>query len=180
VQYGQETGHATTAVACDYLLFMLLTGLRRNEAAKLEWRCVFREDGFFVILQTKNHQPHRLPLSDCLQTLLDRRWRLRLNEYVFPGHPNRGNEGCLSAPVGLMRTIAEQTGVEFSIHDLRRTFASLVEYLDMNDFTVKKLLNHKIERDITGGYTSKPFDANRLRKPMQQIAAQLSHRARCH
>jgi len=169
VQFGQETSHATTAVACDYLLFVLLTGLRRNEAAKLEWRNVFREDGHFVIPQTKNHQPHRLPLPDYLQTLLDRRWRSRVNEYVFPGHPNRGNEGCLSAPVGLMRKIAERTGVEFSIHDLRRTFASLAEYLNMNDFTIKKLLNHKIERDITGGYISKQFDANRLRKPTQQI-----------
>jgi integrase len=72
----------------DYLLFLLFTGLRRNEAATLRWEDIDFESKVFVIRSevAKNHKEHRLPLSDFLENLLRRRYGERASaEYVFPG-----------------------------------------------------------------------------------------------
>jgi len=61
------------AVARDYLLFTLHTGLRRNETATLKWSQVDFEDATFTIPDTKNKEPHTLPLSDYLYQLLKSR-----------------------------------------------------------------------------------------------------------
>ena len=54
----------------DYLIFILFTGLRRQEAATLTWKQVDFEEGCFTITDTKNKSPHTLPLSDYLHKLL--------------------------------------------------------------------------------------------------------------
>ena len=54
----------------DYLIFILFTGLRRQEAATLTWKQVDFEEGCFTITDTKNKSPHTLPLSDYLHNLL--------------------------------------------------------------------------------------------------------------
>jgi integrase len=50
----------------DYLLLVLFTGLRREEAAQLEWSRVDMQARTLTILDTKNRQPHVLPLSDSI------------------------------------------------------------------------------------------------------------------
>ncbi len=55
----------------------------------------------------------------------------------------------------------------FISHDLRRTFATIAESLDLSAYALKRLLNHKMGNDVTAGYIMR--DAERLRKPMQQI-----------
>ena len=72
----------------DYLLFLLFTGMRRNEAATLRWEDVDLESKVVTVRSeiAKNHQEHRLPLSDFLEELLRRRYANRgESEYVFPG-----------------------------------------------------------------------------------------------
>ncbi len=57
----------------DYLLLLMLTGLRREEAAKLTWKNVDLKAKTMMIPDTKNRQDHVLPLSDYLYELLIRR-----------------------------------------------------------------------------------------------------------
>jgi site-specific recombinase XerD len=45
-----------------YLEFLLLTGLRRSEAAYLLWEDVNLKDGYFIVRNTKNHSDHCLPI----------------------------------------------------------------------------------------------------------------------
>ena len=60
------------------------------------------------------------------------------------------------------------SGVPFALHDLRRTFATIAESLDISTYAVKRLLNHSVDQnDVTSGYIV--TDVERLRKPMQQI-----------
>lgn len=40
----------------------------------------------------------------------------------------------------------------FIVHDLRRTFATTVENLDLPAYALKRLLNHKMTHDVTAGY----------------------------
>jgi hypothetical protein len=49
--------------------------------------------------------------------------------------------------------IIKQSGVSFSRHDLRRTFLTIGESLDIGMLTLKRLANHKTqEHDVTSGY----------------------------
>lgn len=146
----------------DYLLFLLLTGLRRGEAAHLTWDRVDLEARTFTIADPKNHQPHTLPLSDYLQALLAA--RPRSGPFVFPGP---GKTGHLVEPKKQIAKVRAASGVEFSLHDLRRTFVTIAESLDIPAYALKKLLNHAMRQDVTAGYLI--IDVERLRRPMQQI-----------
>jgi len=54
----------------DFLILLLLTGLRRNEAATLQWQSVDLKARLIRLPDTKNHDDHVLPLSDYLWELL--------------------------------------------------------------------------------------------------------------
>jgi integrase len=148
----------------DYLLLLLLTGLRRQEAAKLKWKDVDLKAKTLTIIDTKNHQAHNLPLSDYLYRLLEQRKQTATNDCVFPG-PGAG--GYIVEPRKQMAKVIEASGVPFTVHDLRRTFITIAESLDISAYSVKRLVNHKMNNDVTAGYIM--MDVERLRKPMQQI-----------
>jgi len=57
--------------------------------------------------------------------------------------------------------------VTFTLHDLRRTFITAAERLDIPAYALKRLMNHKDPNDVTDGYII--FDVERLRVPMQKI-----------
>ena len=148
----------------DYLLLLILTGLRRQEAARLTWHNVDLAAKTFTVTDTKNHEPHTLPLTDYLYELIKSRSRSQSSEYVFPGN---GSSGHIIEPRKQMINVTKASGVEFTVHDLRRTFITIAESLDISAYALKRLMNHKMGGDITAGYIV--TDVERLRKPMQQI-----------
>ena len=94
--------------------------------------------------------------------------------YVFPGE---GKTGYIVEPKRAIDAVTAATGITFSCHDLRRTFATLAESLDLSGYTVKALLNHKQQTgDVTGGYII--LNVDRLREPMQKITDALQERIR--
>ena len=143
---------------------VLFTGLRKNEAAKLKWSDIDLKAKTLTVAETKNHQPHTLPLSDYLFELLTRRQQQAGSEYVFP---STGKGGYIVEPRKQTAKVIEDSGVRFTIHDLRRTFITIAESLDISAYAVKRLINHKMTNDVTAGYIVS--DVERLRKPMQQI-----------
>jgi integrase len=149
----------------DYLLLLLFTGLRRQEALPLKWENVDFRGRTLSVFDTKNRDNHTLPLSDFLVTLLQRRLdESQGNPYVFPGEGARGH---LTEPRKQILRVAKESGVSFTSHDLRRTFITLAESLDIPVYAVKRLANHKISNDVTAGYVIN--DVERLRGPMQKI-----------
>ena len=150
----------------DYLQVLLLTGLRRSEGVRMRWQDVDLVARTVTIPQTKNGEPLVLPLSDYLVDLLTARQAAASGPYVFPGD-DRDNPGPLVEPRAGVRWVVQQCGVEFSLHDLRRTFITVAESLDISAYAVKRLVNHKMGRDVTAGYIIS--DVERLRAPMQRI-----------
>lgn len=148
----------------DYLLLIILTGLRRQEAATLRWEQVDLKAKTLTVLDTKNHESHTLPLSNYLYELLLSRSQGRMNEFVFPG---TGAAGHIIEPRKQMTHVTKSSGIHFTVHDLRRTFIAIAEGLDISAYALKRLMNHKMREDITAGYIV--TDVERLRKPMQQI-----------
>jgi integrase len=153
-------------VTRDYIHFLLFTGLRKSEGAGLKWSDVSLEDRTFTIPDTKNREPHTLPLSNYLFDLLKRRKDDASDPiWVFPSPML---DGPLRDPKQAMAQVGEGMGKHVTFHDLRRTFITIAESLDIPAYALKQLLNHRNPNDVTAGYIV--ADVNRLRIPMQVIS----------
>jgi integrase len=155
----------------DYLLFLLFTGLRRNEAASLRWEDIDFESKVLVVRSevAKNGNEHRLPLSNFLEDMLQRRHLERASvDFVFPG---RGNKHHLVDSGHVIEGVAQRAGCPFMLHDLRRTFLTIAERLAFSYVVLKKLANHSGKNDTTFGYVV--VDVERLREPMQKITNEI-------
>ncbi|MAM72038.1 MAG: integrase [Gammaproteobacteria bacterium] len=148
----------------DYLHFLLFTGLRRSEAALLTWEDIDFNEKVIHIPDTKNKEPHALPMSDFLKDLLKRRKKMNLSEWVFPSPRTLGP---LKEPKTALKRIETVSGIKIRLHDLRRTFITIAESLDIPAYALKRLLNHKFSNDVTAGYIVPSTE--RLRAPMQRI-----------
>ncbi len=148
----------------DFLLFLLFTGLRRSEAASLKWQDVDLQGEIFTIRQTKSHRPHTLPCSPFVHDLFVKRLGCQKNEYVFCG---KSKSGKLVEPKRQIKHVVETSGIPFSSHDLRRTFITVAEAINLSLYTIKRLANHSTGGDVTAGYIIS--DTERLRGPMCQI-----------
>jgi integrase len=150
----------------DFFLLMLFTGLRKGEAQKLRWDDIDFIDRTFVVTDTKNGDPLTLPLGDFLLSMLEDRCKRYGNyEYVFPG---TGKFGYLIEPKKGQHKVIKQSGVSFTNHDLRRTFITIAESLEISAYALKRLINHRAT-DVTGGYII--VDVERLRSPVNKIEA---------
>lgn len=159
-----EVQKLTNETLRDYLLLILFTGLRRQEAAQLQWEQMDFKAKTLTIIDTKNREPHTLPLSSYLYDLLIAR-KGNDSKYVFPG---TGKEGYIIEPRKQMAKVIEASNIQFTVHDLRRTFITIAESLDIPAYALKRLLNQKMASDVTAGYIM--LDVERLRKPIQMIA----------
>jgi integrase len=167
-------GGRNRSLVKDYLLLLIFTGLRREEGLALRWQDVDFKEKTLTIPDPKNRQPHTLPLSDFLYDLLLNRQKIanqasdqlgiELSPFVFPG---TGQKGYMDDPQKLIKKVVELSGVNFTPHDLRRTFITIAESLDISSYALKRLLNHKMNNDVTAGYII--GDPERLRVPMQRI-----------
>ena len=148
----------------DFLHFILFTGLRRSEATMLTWEYVDFKERSFLIADTKNKEPHRLPMTDFIEDLLKRRKQDSDKIWVFPSPVT---DGPLKEPRTALERITELSKIEFQLHDLRRTFITIAESLDIPAYALKRLLNHKSANDVTAGYIVSNIE--RLREPMQRV-----------
>ncbi len=160
----------------DYLLVLIFTGLRREEALTLQWKNIDFKEKTLTIFDPKNHNDHTLPLGNFLFDLFERRENMSDSPWVFPGS---GKTGRITEPRKRILHVAALAKISFSSHDLRRTFASIVNRLGdyMSYYTVKRLLNHKTA-DVTSAYIQ--HDIEKLREAMQRIEdyilEQVSHK----
>lgn len=148
----------------DYFLLLLFTGMRKMEAASLRWEDVDLKSRTITLQDTKNHEIHTLPMADFIYELMECRSRNKTSKYVFPAD---SKTGYIYDPKKAVKRVVELSGVPFTLHDLRRTFATIADSIDLPAYALKRLLNHKMNNDVTAGYIMK--DVERLRKPMQQV-----------
>jgi len=116
------------------------------------------------IIDTKNNIPHTLPLTTYLRNLLQTRKALANSNFVFSAPSATGH--IMESRKQIDKVVAS-SGIHFTVHDLRRTFITIAESLDIPAYALKRLLNHKMHNDVTAGYIVS--DVERLRKPMQKI-----------
>jgi integrase len=155
-------------IHADYLELLLLTGLRRQEAAALEWSDV--DMGARVIripaVRAKSGKRLDLPMSDLVYELLARRRALGNMRFVFPSDSSA--TGHIVEPKTSLELVARTCGVEVSCHDLRRTFITCAESADISPIALKALVNHSLGGDVTSGYVI--MNTERLREAAQRVA----------
>ena len=140
----------------EYLQFLILTGCRRTEALNLEWPDIDWRAGTFTLRDTKNRKPVTLPLPLHIKPLL--RARREQKGRVFP----------FAEPRPAINAVRKASGQMFRLHDLRRTFVSAANSLDISAYTVKALVNHTLNAsDVTAGYDVP--DMARLKKASARI-----------
>jgi integrase len=154
----------------DYLTLMLFTGLRRGEASKLRWENV---DLVRRVLNvpaeiTKPGKKLELPMSDYIYDLLVARRALGNAGYVFPGKSAGRHIVTTTAP---LHAVAKACGVVVSPHDLRRTFITVAESVDISPMALRALVNHSLGSGVHEGYVI--MNPERLREPAQRIANRL-------
>jgi integrase len=151
----------------DYLTLMLFTGLRRTEAARLRWENIDLARRVLTVpaIDTKPGKKLELPMSDYIFDLLVARRAVGNAGYVFPGKSAGWHIITTTAP---LRAVAKACGVTVSAHDLRRTFVTVAESVDISPMALKALINHTLGNDVTEGYVI--MNPERLREPTRRIA----------
>ncbi len=109
------------------------------------------EDGVWTIPAevAKNGRTHKVPLSKQALAVIEA--QARCSEWVFPSNTDH------SEPIARFR-ISRLTkrlviGDHFTAHDLRRTCATNLSQLGVDDATIARILNHSwADRNITSVY----------------------------
>lgn len=165
-----EADYPQATTVADLSLLLLFTGLRRSEGMGLRWEAVDLADRTLTLHEKKNREPLTLPFSAFVAELFERR-RTELagsSPFVFPG---RGEFGYLVEPRPQMQKVTERSGVVFTLHDLRRTFVTVAESLDIPYYALKQLVNHKVSGDVTAGCIV--TNVGWLREPVERISQAL-------
>jgi integrase len=125
----------------DIVRLLLLTGQRAGEIAGLRWSEIDFDEGLISLSaqRTKNARPHSFPMSGPVVDIL--RARPRNREFVF-GRAI-GFTGWNAAKSQLNARIAAAKPLEhWTLHDLRRTFATGLQRLGVRLEVTEAILNH--------------------------------------
>ncbi len=133
-----------------YLLMLLYTGLRAGEALGLKWKDVDFENDTLTVRDTKNHSDFSTHIAGPLKPYLRELQQETGNaDFVFSG---TSTNLIMDIPRWQIDQIKEKTGIRFSSHDLRRTFATIAEAALLPESIIKRLLNHATDHNVTTGY----------------------------
>lgn len=138
-------------VMADYLQLSVMWGGRRTATLSLTWDSVNLEERVVCIPgeDTKNGEEHMYPITRFAGQLLEKRHRLNLKRdepspWVFPSDRKNkvGVRSHVVATNSAVAAVVKACGVDFSEHDLRRTFASLFNETGANQYVVQTALQH--------------------------------------
>lgn len=160
-------------VISDYFRLLLVTGLRKNEAAKMTWHDVDFKRECFTVTDTKNGRPLTLPMTLYTKNIFERRKSDRKNDFVFPGTTAK----TVGADVRRnAQFITAKSAVEFSPHALRRTFAYAAARVRLGDSERKALLNHMNKNDVTD-FSYTPWQFKDLKEALELVQDNLLSKA---
>ena len=143
----------------DFFLIALYTSVRKDNLLTMKWEQVSFTDKQLYLPETKNGDPHRLPLLDQAVEILKARKEQSDSIWVFPSESS--SSGHLQEPKKAWKRICKKAGIEnLRIHDLRRTIPSWMAMTGANQYVIGQLLNHRDPRS-TAIYTRLATDTAR-------------------
>lgn len=146
----------------DLFRFLLLTGLRKSEAAELRWSEVSleRQELSLGRTRTKTKKAQTFPLSVAAMEILRRQVRVGDSEFVFSG-PNGKPLQNFSRAIRALNEAAgfdferddEQVGARLTIHDIRRSFRAGLDDVGTRFNVAETLIGHVVGSKAVQAYT---------------------------
>jgi len=162
-------------VARDVIVLILSTGLRKNEAQKLMWKDVDFKRKTINIPNTKNGRDHLLPMTQLTYSMLKyRQENAEKSKYVFRLKGDNESPHITDFRKTLKNVCISSKIPIVSPHDLRRTFATVLNSLDVGFADTKHLMNHT-SKDVTVGVYIQP-DIEKLRKILSVVVDFYDHK----
>jgi len=122
---------------------LILTGQRRNEVAEMRWQKIDFEKRLWTLpkWRCKNDVEHVVPLSTAAITILNGLPKVASSGgFVFTTNGESPISGFARAKDRLGAALLDMPA--WTLHDIRRTFASGMARLGVNLPVIEKLLNH--------------------------------------
>jgi integrase len=157
----------------DYLEILLFTGIRSaSEIGAIPTAQVDIKNKIIVLKDTKNGEDLEVPICKSAAVAFER--RLKESEkvgskFVFyalgskTGHIGRGGKQMEDIKLWFKDTSIKS----LTPHDLRRTFLTTCDELDLSQVVQKRLVGHAVSQDVTDGY--KVLTIERLRKAVDRV-----------
>ncbi len=145
-------------VVSAYLQTVLLTGARPGEILGMKWEDLnLMWKG--LTIRDKVEGERVIPLTPYVSHLLGT--LPRRNEFVFSSPTAKG--GALSIPRSHHVCACKVAGLDgLTLHDLRRSFKSLTEWLEIPAGVVAQIMGHKPSATAEKHYTVRPLDLLRV------------------
>lgn len=146
-------------VISAYLQCLLLTGARREELAELKWDDVnFQWQGLTLKDKNSESRTRPVPLTPYVESLL--LGLPRRNKWVFSSLTSAS--GRITEPSIAHRKACEAAGLTLTLHGLRRSFASLCEWLEIPGGISAQIQGHAPQGVREQNYIRRPLDMLRL------------------
>lgn len=146
----------------DFLAIGLCTGFRLSELKSLTAQSYDPIRQTLHLPSTKNGKAHTLPVASCLHKRLARLCKTKPSK-LLSGHLHN-----------YASIISKKTGIEFSCHDLRRTFATYATKAGVASYIVKAMLNHADHSDVTATHYVH-LGTDDLSEAVQTTASKINH-----
>lgn len=138
----------------DLFIFLLYTGLRKGEVAALTWNDIDFEKNTISINKaisfvenkgtkkgTKNNTDRVIPLLDKTRQILESRANNKESKYIF--YKQDKDKLSDSAFDRMLESFIKDTGVDFSLHQLRHTFCTMLYYARISTKKAQQIMGHK-------------------------------------
>lgn len=123
---------------------LLLTGARKNELLKAQWRNVDLDRKVWFIPTSKTGKPRHVPLSQAAVDIIDQLPRWEKCQWLIPNPKTREPFSDIKRPWETARKLAGLDGLH--IHDLRHSAASFMINAGIDLFAVGRVLGHADHR----------------------------------
>lgn len=132
---------------------LMLTGQRRSEIANLRWPWIDEEARLiaFPAAIMKNGREHLLPMSEPVSEIVRNLPRFGSDDRLFRSRSN-ASKNVVSGFSKTKRRLDElSAATHWVLHDIRRTVATQMNALGIQDTTVDRILSHAIP-GVSGVY----------------------------
>jgi integrase len=141
------------------------TGQRRGEILAARWDA-FELDRALWTFRTKGDKPHVLGLPRQVIAVLRGAWPLSSHtSFVCSGPAVCGH---LYNPQKSTARVRERSGVTFRIHDVRRTVASGLGEIGVDEGLISRILNHSTSSTTGASVTAAVYNQYKYVEPMRQ------------
>ena len=171
-----EVAPNLSRVARDFILFLLISGKRREEVLSLEWKDVDFERGLITFKNTKYKKLDVMPLTKLSFLLFKHRDKNKDRSNARWVFNSPSGVGHLADPFKSFKKLNDKLDLDFQVsaHVLRRTFSTATNELGLRSEDLGSLLNHK-KKDVTQNYIVASQELKR--KNLESIASFMNQHA---